>query len=425
MSKIAIIGMGCAGYHGLRALRENGYDGEIHVFSDVSHPPANPMLTTYYVDGRIDHDVMFPFGSLAQLEKDYRVILHMDMSVRHVNTADKRVVFEDGSSQCFDRILVATGARAISPALGQGGRARRYLMRTVQDAETLRDMLDSGKVSSAVVVGASMVGIKVVELLQNRGVSVVLADLAPQLFSLVCMPQIAEEIRGNLEDQGIKLLLGAGVEKAEEYEHGIFTYLTDGRVLESDILVLCIGTRANTELLANTQVLEQEPIKINRGIVVDEHMQTSCPGIYAAGDCCEGLNLQTGETSIIGLWANAAAQGRCAGINMAGGSAEYLGSVPHNITHFFDLDFIGLGDPRLPGEHHVFRTEQGTYSVVAAEGNLQCVNILGNYRIGGVVKRILMDQFADEGHVLSEADRGLLRANGVPDEFIARLEGRV
>lgn len=425
MDKIAIVGMGCAGYHGLRALRETGYRGEIHVFSNVSHPPANPMLTTYYVAGHIQREVMFPFGPLEKLERDYRAQFHMEASVAHVDPVERRVLLPGGEARQFDQVLVATGARAISPTLGKGGGKRRYLMRTIADAEALREMLDSGKVSSAVVVGASMVGIKVVELLQNRGASVVLTDLAPQIFSVVCMDEVAGEIRFDLENRGVKTLLGSGVEKAEEYEHGILTYLSDGRVLESDILVLCIGTKANTELLANTEVLGGEPIRIKRGVVVDPEMRTSCPGVYAAGDCCEGLNLQTGDTAIVGLWANAAEQGRCAGINMAGGQARWQGCVPNHITHFFDLDFVGIGDPRLPGTRHLFRTGQGIFSAVSDGGRLRCVNILGNYRISGMVKRILTDQIIGENGLLSQADRGLLRANGVPAGFLSLLEGEV
>lgn len=425
MKDIAIIGMGCAGYHGLRAMRDNGFDGQIHVFADVGHPPANPMLTTYYVAGRIPREAMFPFGPLEQVEREYGAVLHMDTPVSHVDAVHKTVLLRDGDRRSFDQILIATGARPVSPALGKGGGRRRYLMRTVRDAEVLKEMLDGGKVRSAVVVGASMVGIKVVELLQTRGVSVVLTDLADRLFSLVCMEEVAGEIRCDLENRGVKTLLGAGVDRAEEYEQGILTYLSDGRVLESDILVLCIGTKANTELLANTEVLHSEPVRINRGIVVDQAMRTSCPGIYAAGDCCESLNLQTGQTAVIGLWANAAAQGRCAGINMTGGEARFPGSIPNNITHFFDTDFIGIGDPGLPGERHLFPTGRGMLSAVTEGDRVHCVNILGNYRISGMVKQALMNRLAGEAVSLSRADRGLLLASGVPAGFLELLEGSV
>ena len=154
---------------------------------------------------------------------------------------------------------------------------------------------------------------------------------------------------------------------------------------------------------------------------MDDHMQTSVPGIYAAGDCCEALNIQTGRTMIIGLWANAAEQGRIAGSNMAGKEALYKGSIPGNITHYFDQTFIGIGDPNLPGQRYVFNNSAGMVSAVYGEGHLECVNILGNYRISGMVKDYLMNRILNTGEQLTLSDMGFMRANGLPEGFIRLL----
>ena len=418
MERIAIIGLGCAGYHGVKALREHGFHGEIHVYSDVSHPTANPMLTTYYVAGRIARDRMFPFGDLEQFRSDYQVQLHMDTKVSHIHAAQKSVILEDGSAQAYDQILIATGARAVSPPLGQGGFGRTFLMRTVADGDRLKELMDREKVSRAVVIGASMVGIKVVEFLHTNGAEVHLVDMAPRLFPLACMQEIADTLEADLTARGIQLLLEHGVDHVEEMEHGVKTWLTDGQCLESDILVLCIGTRANTELTANTEVVDAEPIQVGRGIIVNSKMETNIPGIYAAGDCCEALNLQTGKTMIIGLWANAAAQGQTAGINMAGGEAAYTGSIPNNITHYFDKYFIGIGDPNLPGERYLFTNDQGIVAAIRDNGKMQCINILGNYRISGIIKDYFIHQILGDAKELSVENRGLLKASKVPDGFI-------
>ena len=415
--------MGCAGYHGVKSLRDHGSKGEIHVFSDVSHPTANPMLTTYYVAGKIPRERMVPFGSLEDLTREFDVQVHADTPVLHVDTGNRCVVLENGTREAFDKILIATGARAVSPALGQGSAGKTFLMRTVSDADQLKMMLEQNRVSSAVVVGASMVGIKVVELLYNRNAKVTMVDMASRLFPLACMQETAEILEQDLRDRGIDLLFRTGVDHVEETGEEVKTFLTDGTCLTSDILVLCIGTRANVELVANTQVIESEPVKVNRGIVVNTRMETNVPGIYAAGDCCEGTNLQTGETMIIGLWANAAAQGSCAGANMAGCVEEFPGSLPNNITHYFDKDFIGIGDPDLPGERNIFTNSHGMVSVIHEKDQLKCVNILGNYRISGMVKEYFVHRITGKGEDLTIADAGLLRASGVPEDFIVLLGG--
>ena len=423
MRKYAVIGLGCAGYHGVRSLRENGFEGEIHVYSDVSHPAANPMLTTYYAAGRIPREQMFPFGTLEEFAETFHVQLHTDTHVSHVDTLSRTVITDDGTKESYDRILIATGARAVYPALVQLKAGRTFLMRTVSDAQRLKDMLDSSQVSSAVVVGASMVGIKVVELLKNLDAKVTMVDMASELFPLACMPETAQLLEQDLKERGIGLLFNTGVDHVEETPLQVHTHLSDGTCLTSDILVLCIGTRANVELVANTDVIEHEPVKVNRGIVVNSKMETTAPDIYAAGDCCEGINIQTGETMIIGLWANAAAQGKCAGANMAGAVQEFAGSLPNNITQYFDRDFIGIGDPNLPGDHLVFSNSRGTVSVICENGHLRCVNLLGNYRISGMIKEYFIRNITGNGEPLTVEDAGLLRFNGVPEGFIELLGG--
>ena len=421
MNKIAVIGLGCAGYHGIRALREHGFQGEIHVYAADAFSAANPMLTTYYVSGKIPREAMFPFGSLQQLRDEYDLVVHADEPVSHIDTTAKTLLIGGEKSESYDQILISTGARAVSPPFGQGGFGRTFLMRTIADADALKTMLETRRISSALVVGASMVGIKVVELLADRGIEVTLADMAARLFPLASMEETAQILQKDLADRGIRLLLGNGVDHVEESGFSVKTWLTGGQCVTTDLLVLCIGTRANVELAANTEVVQEEPVRIGRGIIVDERMQTNIPGIYAAGDCCEALNIQTGKTMIIGLWANVAEQGRIAGSNMAGGDERYQGSIPNNITHYFDQTFIGIGDPDSPGQRYMFRNREGIVTAICGRDRLECVNILGNYRISGMVKEYLMNLIRGQEEPMDLADLGFLRACGLPEELIRLL----
>lgn len=423
MKKIAVVGLGCAGYHGIKALRENGWTGQIHVYSDGVLSAANPMLTTYYVSGKIPREAMFPFGSLKELQEKYDLCLHTDSPVDHIDTASGKILCKDHWSEAYDKILISTGARAVSPPLGQGSCGRSFLMRTPSDAEALKELLDKQTIHSALVVGASMVGIKVAELFHEREITVTMADMADRLFPLACMQETASVLEKDLAEKGIRLLLKKGVDHVDESADTVKTWLTDGECIEADLLVLCIGTRANVELVGNTQSLKEEPVLIGRGIVVDDRMQSSVPGIFAAGDCCEAMNIQSGKTMIIGLWANAAEQGRIAGTNMAGGDLKYKGSIPSNITHYFEQTFIGIGDPNLPGQRYVFDDRKGIVTAVFGEGHLQCVNILGNYRVSGMVKEYLVNKILGQDEEIPLADTGFLRANDLPQGFIELLKG--
>ena len=422
MKRYAIIGFGCAGYSAAKALRQAGWQGELHVYERTLEPPANPMLTTYSASGKLPEKGAYPFGSLEAIAPKLGLTLHSGAVVRRIRAEDRAVILTDGSEERFDKILIATGARASIPPIPGADGPNVFSMRTMEDARRLRRRLEQGDVRRAVVVGASMVGIKVAELLLNRGVETCMADFASWLFPLAAYENVARELEKRVGERGLAFRWNAGI-SAVTPEGARFS---DGSLIPADIVCLCIGTRANTELVGNTEVAQGQNIEIRRGIVVDSRMQTTAPGIYAAGDCCEGMNLQSGETMIIGLWANAASQGETAGRNMAGDLAEYPGTIVHNITHFMDMDFIGLGDIRLPGRTVCFAlSRSGAYvQAVVDEGQLRSINILGSYAISGVLKSLLIRRITQPEEELTDAQRGLLIREGFSAGFIRLLEGK-
>ncbi|MBC5735648.1 NAD(P)/FAD-dependent oxidoreductase [Lawsonibacter faecis] len=417
MDRAVIVGFGCAGYHAASALRRNGWDGEIHIFSESGAAPANPMLTTYYVSGKLPYDGMFPFGPPEEIAARLDLTLHMDVAVERVDYEAQKVVCSDGSQWTWSKLLLATGARALVPPLPGADDGEVYCMRTVQDAERLQARLERGGVRAAVVVGASMVGIKVVELLRRRDVAVTMADMAPGIFPVAALPEIGRVIEDRVRAKGVELRFGSGISAITRGGETLTASFSDGAEIPCDLVVLCIGTRANTALAGET-------VKVGRGVVVDEHMRTNVEGVYAAGDCCEGLNRQSGQTQIIGLWANAASQGEVAGTNMAGGSAVHTGEILHNITHFFDMDFIAFGDNRAQGSVLEYRSADGrtVLRAVLRDGKIACLNLLDNYKVSGVMKDYVIRRLDGSGTALYPRGAARLRAEGIPGEIISALE---
>ncbi len=425
MERFAIIGFGCAGYHGLRAIREAGCSARVDVYSETALPPYNPMLTTYYTAGRLPYEGLFPFGTLPEIAREYEAELLTGTRVAKVDAKARAVTTADGTRREYDKLLVATGATAFVP--GSFAHLRgAFCMRTVEDAVALHDALEKREYQNAVIVGASMVGIKVAELLHKRGCQVTLADMAPHIFALAAYPEVSEMIEARLRKLGIELAFGQAITGAEETldENGqvkeTTVRLADGRELKTELLVLNIGTRAATG------ILDPKEVQTDRGILVNERMETSAPGVYAAGDCCQGREMQSGGQMIIGLWANAATQGRVAGRNMAGGSAETDGNILHNITHFLDMDFIGLGDNRLTGEVRTYQSpDKGFYiQAVLRDGRAAGFNILDNYRVSGILKAHLIKLLRGQAGPFSPEQRGQLIRCGLEPAFIEALEGK-
>lgn len=454
MRTYAIVGFGTAGYHALKAIRRLDAGGTVDVYTNTGLAPYNPMLTTYYAGGKLSYREMFPFGSLEEIQKtcSFRCICDTVKSV----AAGRTVETEKGEIRTYDKILIATGASAFAPAIPGLEPERRFFMRTDEDALRLSRALEDKRVKSAVVVGASMVGIKVAELLAKRGIRTVLADLASCMFPLAAYEDVAAEIGRRVEQKGVSLRFGRTIDHVEleageaeqrpdaacgdagEQRPGAgcgrvpepesasprrprqIAVMTDGERLEADLVVLCIGTRANIGLADGG-------IETNRAILVNERMETSAEGIYAAGDCCAGTNIQSGERQIIGLWANANHQGTVAGINMTGGNARFEGNILHNITHFMDMDFIGFGDNRIQGETLVFGSlKQGLYlKAVCRDGRIAGVNILDSYPVSGMIKNYMLRLFQEPESRLPPFQIGMLVKAGLTEEFIERLEAAV
>lgn len=417
MKRYAIIGFGCAGYSAAKSLREMVPDCRIDVYSDTDKAPENPMLTTYYAAGRIPRENLYPFGKKEDIIHGLGIRFFADSHVERVS-APERSVTADGITRKYDDIVLASGAKAFVPPIKGLPEKGVYVMRTAEDADQLIKAVGKGA-STALVIGASWVGIKVVEALKAHGVSSILADMAPYIFPTACLPHTAANIQERLQRMGVLLKFGSGIASMEETERGILSRFDDDTAVTTDLVALCMGVRPSIPYV------DREEIEVGRGIRVDSHMETSSPHIYAAGDCCETMEIMSGTYMPVNLWANAFVQGRTAGRNIAGCQEEFPGALAHNIAHFLDMDFVGIGSPRASGKLvESGSPEAGNYVCALVEdGTINCVNILGNYRLGGLFKQWFVWQRQQEGRKIPAwLEAGLLR-EGVNREFIHMMGG--
>ena len=421
MGRTAIIGFGCAGYHAAKALRENDPHAVIDVYSDTAEAPYNPMLTTYYVSEKIQQEGMFPFGDLEQVCAELGVNILSNTKVNRLYAAERVVETAAGRSEVYDDVIICTGAYPVVPPFARGLEKNSYTMRTVEDARVLEQKLSSGTVKSAVVVGAQMVGIKVVELLWKRNIKTILVDMAPRIFPVSACQSISKVIQERLNEKGIEQRYSCGLSSVECTETGIYSTFADGSSAETDIIVFCSGIRANLPFV------DPEEVKLGRAVEVDLHMRTSVPHVYACGDCCEVTDMQTGANSSIGLWANAREQGRIAAQNILGKRVCYQGNLIHNITHFMDMDFISIGNCSAPGEHMRWEDPCGAWQIEAIlneQGGLECINILDNAKVSGPLKALFIKRLKSPAAPLPPALEMRLVKSGVPAELIALLDGR-
>ncbi len=386
---LVIIGSGGAAINAVRAIRKNGYQGEVELFSDSVQPPFNPMLLTYYLGGKIPLEKCYLAGNSFSFYKDYKVNLHSGVPIVQIDIKNKAVIDVQGQKVNYESCLIASGASAIVPPISGSKSRRVFSIRTVEDAVRLREIYLT-KPKKVLLVGASMVGIKLVEIFQEIGSEVYLVDLAPHVFAQAAHPECASIMEEQLQKRGINLLLNTKVEEIEESEDGLKVSLADsGLELEVDLLVFCIGVKPNLEYIKPNQ------LEVEKGILIDNRMRASSCDIYAAGDVVQGLNLINQKKEVIALWANACQQGKIAGANMAGADEIYPGSIPQNITHFFDVFFVSIGDVHNYDEIERKQVNNVYSFFFKSEGKIIGISFLtlGNYELinsAGVIRYELL-----------------------------------
>lgn len=414
--RFGIVGFGGAGYSAALAIRQELPDAKIDVFTDTEEGPYNPMLTTYYVKDAIPYKACFPFGGKEEIKHALNLNLFEDTPVTGLIARQRKLVLADGKKHIYDKILIATGASAFVPRMPGAELPGIYKMRTLEDAKKLKEDIDDGRIKTGLVIGASWVGIKVVEDFLHAGIETTLVDGAPYMFAVAAFPEAAARVQKDLEKRGVKLSFGQMLSHIEQEEGGRLTaVMQSGDRFSADTVAVCIGVRPNTGFL------RESGIEIGRGITVNDRMQTNFPDIYAAGDCCEAIETQSGAHKNIGVWMNALKQGEAAGKNMAGGDAKFGANILVNLAHYADYDFVSMGDvASVRPEDEVYEYEDKKYYIRAARDahRVKCINMIGTAGLNGVVKSLFIKAISEEKPQIDRMTAGMLIGNGIPGEFI-------
>ena len=420
MKRLAIVGFGGAGYNAAKAARSVSPDAEIDVYTDTDVGPYNPMLTTYYVKNAIAYDTLFPFGALEKIAQSLRLNIHTGCPVTGLLAQERAVELANGTRRRYDSILLSTGASALMPPIPGIDLPGVLKMRTAADARLLKERIETGGLKDALVVGASWVGIKVIEDFYEKGIACTLVDGAKWIFPVAAFRETAQRIQADLDRKSVRQAYGQMLERIEREPDGrLAACMKGGERFSADTVVVCIGIRPNVGFLKGSG------LEIGRAVRVDRKQQTNIPGIYAAGDCCEGFDMQSGTYKHVGVWANAQNQGRVAGINMAGGNEEFSSNLLLNLAHYLHVDFLSIGDITTccPGDE-VYEYEDDYYYIrgVKKGKDIKCINIFGPPESNGILRSGFVKSLQHE-QTFSDYGVAALQAAGYPDSFIKFLGG--
>jgi NADPH-dependent 2,4-dienoyl-CoA reductase/sulfur reductase-like enzyme len=331
-ASIVIVGGGAAGVAAAEMLRRRGYDGPLLLVSADADPPVDrPNLSKDFLAGEAQDDWIPLWPNDFYAER--RIELLLGHKVVSIDPVRRTVRLDDGSDRAYGALLLATGADPVRlPIRGAHDDQVRYL-RSFADSRTIVERARTAR--RVVVVGASFIGLEVAASLRARGVAVdvVAPDSTP--LERVMGVEVGAFVRSVHEAHGVSFHLGQTVTRVD----GRTVTLSGGGTLDSDFLVVGIGVRP---ALA---IAEQAGLAIDRGIAVDEYLQTSVPGIFAAGDIARWPDPHTGDRIRVEHWVVAERQGQVAARNMLG-ARERFDAVPFFWSRHYDLsiNYVGHAD---------------------------------------------------------------------------------
>lgn len=325
-----IIGAGPAGVVAAETLRSRDPEGEITLIGDEPEPAYSRMAIPYLLAGDIEEEGTYLRHTEGHF--DGLDIQRVQDRVTAIDGAARTLTLSSGARLDFDRLLIASGSEAIAPPIEGLDQPGVHHCWTLEDARNIMRYAEPG--SHVVLMGAGFIGSIIMEALAKRRVSLTVVEAGDRM-----VPRMMDQVAGNLikewcQGKGVEVRTSTRITAINADMSGAARFrlsCDQGDPLAADLLVVATGVRPRIDYLQGSG------IDTDVGVRVDEYLQTSVPGVYAAGDVCEGMDWGSSGRSVHAIQPVAVETGRLAAINMSGGEARHAGSMDMNV-----LDTLGL-----------------------------------------------------------------------------------
>lgn len=327
--KYIIIGNGVAGTEAAKNIRQRELLSEILIFTQDHYPfysrPRIPEL--------LAREVTVEKIFIHPIEWYYKnkIYLYINCTVKQVDPKNQKMTLTDGSAFSYDKLLLATGSTSALPPIDEINTSRGvFTLRTVEDVINISRSIAGSKTFT--LIGGGLLGIEAGNALRKLGLSVTVVEFLDRLLPRQLDGEGSAMLQKQMESMGLKFILGAQSKAIKDEGSVRKLSLNDGRIIESDFILVSAGIKPNTTLA------REAGISVNKGILVNDRMETNIPDIYAAGDVAEH------KGRIYGIWPASQRQGVIAGINMSGGNENYLGTVPSTTLKVAGIHLTSMGD---------------------------------------------------------------------------------
>ena len=405
MKRYVIIGNGTAAAGCIEGIRSRDKEGSITVISEERHEVYSRPLISYYLEGKTDLKRIL-YKDEGFYERMGVSVLYGKKAVRILNET-KEVELSDGTVVPYDALCVAAGSSPFVPPMeGLEKVEKKFSFMTLDDALALEKAID--ETSRVLIIGAGLIGLKCAEGLCERVKSITVVDLADRVLSSILDAECAALVQKKLEEKGLKFLLSDSVQRFEKD----CAYMKSSAEVPFDVLVLAVGVRANIALI------KEIGGDTDRGILVDDHMETSVKDIYAAGDCTQGLDISSGQKKVLAILPNASLQGFTAGCCMAGGTEVFDKAIPMNSIGFFGLHTMTAGT--YEGELYEEKTADSIKRLYVKDDLLKGFILIGRDERAGIYTSLIRNRTP-----LSSLDFELMKKGAVTAAFSKETRGKM
>jgi len=334
MKRYVIVGNGVAGTTAAEHIRHLDKDGKIDIFTDESTPFYTRIRLPEYIAGLVDEEKL-----ILRKPQWYRTTgaeLHLEECVQGIDLEEREVHTAKGTAYPYDRLLLTTGSHSFVPPIKGVEKPGVFSLRSLTDAKLIRDYALEAK--RAILIGGGVLGLEAGNGLRRRGIEVTVVEFFPRLLPRQMDVPGAEILKKQMEAMGFSFFLGAKSQEIMGGKRPEGLALEGGEILPCDMVLISAGVRPNLDLATKLG------LEADKGVLVNDWLETKIPDVYAAGDLIQHRGI------FYGIWTASEKQGEIAGINMAGGDVRYEGTLMSNRLKVVGIDLVSSGDIDVEGK---------------------------------------------------------------------------
>ena len=340
--KVVIVGGVAGGASAAARLRRLDEQAEIILFERGEYISFANCGLPYYIGGEIKDKSALTLQTPQSFYARFRVDVRTQQEVTAIDSKNKTVTVKnlatgENYQETYDKLILSTGAEPIRPKIGAENSNKIFTLRNIPDTYRIKEYLDTHHPKTAVVVGGGFIGVEIAENLCAQGVKVTLVEMADQVIPPID-GDMAADVHRHMQSKGVQLRLNSALQWAADREDGLEIGL-EGETIRADLMILAIGVKPESRIAQEAGIA----VDSRGAILVDEHMRTDQPDIYAVGDAVAITDFVTGSHGYVPLAGPANKQGRIAADHICGIHRSYTGTQGSSVLKVFDLTVASTG----------------------------------------------------------------------------------